>query len=34
MIIAGKNAEEIKICWKKDVELFKEKRKKYLLYSE
>ncbi len=34
MIVDGKNADEIKMYWKKDIETFKEKRKKYLLYSE
>ena len=34
MIIAGKSAEEIKKMWQGDVDLFKKKRKPYLLYEE
>ena len=34
MIIAGKEADEIKSMWSNDVELFKEQRKPYLLYEE
>lgn len=33
-IIEGKSADEIKQKWQKDVYLFKEKRKPYLLYDE
>ncbi|MDR2585086.1 MAG: DUF1343 domain-containing protein [Prevotellaceae bacterium] len=32
MILAGKSAEEIKECWKQDVENFKNQRAPYLLY--
>ncbi len=32
-IIAGKSEAEIKASWKKDLDLYKEKRKKYLLYK-
>ncbi len=34
MIKAGKSASEIKASWADDVELFKKKRKPYLLYNE
>ena len=34
MILAGASAEEIKACWKGDVELFKQQRRPYLLYAE
>lgn len=34
MIMAGKSADEIKASWKADVESFKVKRRKYLLYEE
>ncbi len=34
MIEAGRGADEIKACWKEDVERFKERRKPYLLYDE
>lgn len=34
MIENGKSAEEIKACWKNDVEKFKQQRKPYLLYEE
>lgn len=34
LIMAGKNADEIKATWQKDVEQFKEQRKPYLLYQE
>lgn len=34
MIIAGKNAAEIKARWKNDVENFKKQRHPYLLYAE
>lgn len=33
MIIEGKSNEEIRIMWQSDVKIFKEKRKKYLLYE-
>ena len=33
-IIAGKTAEEIRASWKKDLDNFKIKRKKYLLYPD
>lgn len=32
-IVAGKTEEEIKASWKKDLEDYKEKRKKYLIYK-
>lgn len=34
MIEEGKSADEIKACWKEDVEKFKEQRRQYLLYNE
>lgn len=34
MIEEGKSADEIKACWKEDVEKFKEQRRPYLLYNE
>lgn len=34
MIIAGKSADQIEARWQNDVEKFKQKRKKYLLYEE
>lgn len=34
MIIAGKSADEIRVCWQDDVEQFKVLRRKYLLYEE
>ena len=34
MIKQGKNADEIKMMWKKDVEKFKIQRKPYLIYEE
>lgn len=34
MIEEGKSADEIKACWKEDVERFKVQRRKYLLYNE
>lgn len=34
MILDGADAEEIKACWKEDVEKFKVRRKPYLLYEE
>lgn len=34
MIMAGKNADEIRASWQNDVEKFREQRKKYLIYSE
>lgn len=34
MIMQGKSAEEIRACWKDDVETFKRQRKPYLLYAE
>ena len=34
MIQEGKSAEEIRACWKQDVEHFKQQRKPYLLYRE
>jgi uncharacterized protein YbbC (DUF1343 family) len=34
MIIEGKSADEIKAVWKEDVEAFKKKREKYLLYKD
>ncbi len=34
MIMEGRSAEEIKACWREDVERFKRERKKYLLYEE
>ena len=33
-IIAGKTEEEIKTSWKKDLEVYKAMRKKYLLYKD
>ncbi len=33
MIIAGKNEEEIRESWQEDLEKFKQKREKYLLYK-
>lgn len=34
MIMAGKSADEIKAVWQKDLEAYKELRRKYLLYKE
>jgi uncharacterized protein YbbC (DUF1343 family) len=34
MIEEGASADEIKACWKEDVEAFKQQRKPYLLYAE
>ena len=34
MIEAGKNEDEIKSSWQKDINEFKELRKKYLLYDD
>lgn len=34
LIMQGKSAEEIRACWKDDVEMFKQQRKPYLLYAE
>lgn len=34
LILAGKNADEIKATWQKDVEQFKKQRQPYLLYEE
>ena len=34
MIVDGASADEIRACWKSDVESFKELRRKYLLYQE
>lgn len=33
-IIAGKSLEEIEASWQADLNAFKEKRKKYLLYAD
>ncbi len=33
-IIAGKSAEEIRTMWQEDIKVFKEQRRKYLLYAE
>jgi uncharacterized protein YbbC (DUF1343 family) len=33
-IIAGKTEEEIKATWKEDLDSYKQKRKKYLLYKD
>lgn len=34
MIEEGKSADEIKACWKEDVERFKVQRRQYLIYEE
>ena len=34
MIMAGCSAEEIEAMWTEDVEMFKEQRRKYLIYNE
>lgn len=34
MIMEGRTAEQIRACWEEDVKLFKEQRRKYLLYEE
>ena len=34
MIEQGKDADEIKVMWKEDVEKFKVQRRPYLLYEE
>lgn len=34
MIEEGKSADEIKACWKEDVERFKVQRRQYLIYNE
>lgn len=34
LIMAGKNADEIKATWQNDIKQFKERRKPYLLYEE
>jgi uncharacterized protein YbbC (DUF1343 family) len=33
-IMAGKNAEEIRESWQEDLEIFKSKRAKYLIYKD
>ena len=34
MIVAGASAKKIQASWKDDVKLFKQQRRKYLLYEE